>query len=236
MKLGPAISHTSPNLSPLSAHPYPPPFHAIETSAPQTYHTSPQNIITTQQHCLTMKRLYHEMPVCELMSPDVITVDYLTPVNEAAALMDEHKIGSMVITKDGDPVGLITERDVTEQIVAENITPHDRTVAEIMSYPLHSVKTKENVYAASERMSKEKIRRLLVIDDGDLKGIITECDIVRSAPQLFSTIREAKDARFLEESQPETMRGRCEVCGVFCYDLYESDGRLICESCHEQEE
>lgn len=117
------------------------------------------------------------MKVHEIMK-DPISVDANTKLNEAAKKMAEKNIGSLLITNEGDIIGIITERDILNKVVARNVNTEKTTVKEAMTSNLISVKKEDTVEHANMMMAIKKIRRLIVKDDDEkIVGIITVRDV-----------------------------------------------------------
>jgi CBS domain-containing protein len=134
-----------------------------------------------------------EMPgnrsVEEVMTKDVVTVSKDTLILDAAKIMDEKNIGCLVVVEDGTPIGIITEKDFLRKVVASQKDLNSR-VEEIMSTPLISIERKVDYGEAAAIMTKNKIRRLPVIEEGKLYGIITMSDIL---PNYIDDLLKALD-------------------------------------------
>ena len=115
--------------------------------------------------------------IADVMTKSVISVDASMTVNEAAKMMEDAKVGAVVVMKDNTPVGIVTDRDFAVKIVAhayQITTP----VKQIMSSPLFSINSDESVRIAADLMHDRGIRKLPVIDDDNVVGMITATDIV----------------------------------------------------------
>ena len=118
--------------------------------------------------------------VRSVMSKPVITVGPECSLREAAELMTKKRVGSLVVTREGTPVGVVTERDVLEKVVAKGLNATKVHMKEIMSTPLITVKSDVSIVDAIRMMQKERIRRLLVMEKGKLDGIVTQRDLPRA--------------------------------------------------------
>jgi CBS domain-containing protein len=121
----------------------------------------------------------------------------------AAAVMAQRNISSLVVCGDGTPLGILTDRDLRNKVVARGIDPSGLTAAEIMNAPLVTINEGEFLFEALHRISRHGIHRLVVTDDrGQLAGIITDSDILRvqsrSPQQLLRQIEEARDVQELK--------------------------------------
>ena len=130
--------------------------------------------------------------VKDLMTKNVVTVDANKTVVEAAVLMSEKDIGDLVVIDGNTPVGIITERDFVRRVLAEGKSV-DSKVSEIMSHPLKVIDPDAPIKEAARRMVNKRIRRLPVIKDNKLVGIITAADFARhlSKKTLTDDILEA---------------------------------------------
>jgi len=115
--------------------------------------------------------------IADVMTKSVISVDATITINEAAKMMEDAKVGAVIVMEDNSPVGIITDRDFSVKVVAHayQITA---PVKQIMSSPLFLIGSDEPVRIAADLMHDREIRKLPVIEDGKVVGIITATDIV----------------------------------------------------------
>ncbi|HDM25433.1 MAG TPA: CBS domain-containing protein, partial [Thermoplasmatales archaeon] len=171
--------------------------------------------------------------VKEVMRAKVITVEPNTTVREAAQLMRKKKVGSVIVVED-KPVGILTESDIIEKIVAEDKKASDVLVKEIMTSPIIVIDPYIDLEEAMKTMSTCNIRRLPVIENGRLIGIITQKDVLRFSPTLLEISREwSKIESDVPYRESQIFSGKCEDCGALSTNLREVDGRLLCEDCAE---
>lgn len=114
----------------------------------------------------------------DIMSSPVITVDGETTVRDAALLMREKGIGSVVVVERGRPPGIVTERDLLERVVAPCRDPCEVRVKEVMSSPLITIESDESILEAMRRMRERGIRRLIVMEGGEMVGVVSSRDIM----------------------------------------------------------
>ncbi|MGO8806781.1 MAG: cyclic nucleotide-binding/CBS domain-containing protein [Candidatus Bathyarchaeia archaeon] len=117
--------------------------------------------------------------VKDIMTKNVMTVDVDKTVFEAAQLMSKKGIGCLVVTVGDVPSGIVTERDFVRRIIAQRGS-FDLKVSEIMSKSLVTVDPDASVKDAARLMSSHKIRRLPVLKQGKLVGIVVAADLVRN--------------------------------------------------------
>lgn len=118
------------------------------------------------------------LPVKDLARDDVVSAGPETLVPELARRMREENVGSIVITDDDRPVGIVTDRDLTTRVLAEADAPDETTAEDVMSRDLYVDGTGDGFYEAARVMRENAVRRLPVCDrDGELAGIITADDL-----------------------------------------------------------
>ena len=118
--------------------------------------------------------------VADIMTSPVVTIDGESTVRDAALLMTEWRIGSIVITERGKPVGIVTKRDILERVVALCKDVCVTKMREVMSAPLITVTKKTGILEAMRKMREVNVGRLLVMEDGNLVGIVSERDLLRA--------------------------------------------------------
>lgn len=118
------------------------------------------------------------------MTKKVITIDKDETVLTASNMYKDYKIGSLIVTENGAAVGMITERDIIERTICERRNPEITKVEEIMSSDVKKIHSLDKIEDAIELMVKNNIKKLPVIKDKDIVGIITVTDISRARPDL----------------------------------------------------
>jgi len=119
------------------------------------------------------------LKVSDAMRKDVVTVDGDISVAEASMNMREKSEGCAIILRQGTPVGIVTERDVTWKVAGNGLDPKSMKVSEIMSTPLITIDPDADLAEAARIMEQYKIRRLAVARKGALYGVLTAADIAR---------------------------------------------------------
>ncbi|MHB9288096.1 CBS domain-containing protein [Halobacteriales archaeon Cl-PHB] len=117
------------------------------------------------------------MPVEDLARSDAVTAAPGTPVAELASTMAEESVGSVVITDDETPVGLVTDRDLTVRVLGEGRDPTELTAEDVMTEDLYTTEPQAGFYEATSLMAGNGIRRLPVCEGETLVGIITADDV-----------------------------------------------------------
>jgi CBS domain-containing protein len=127
--------------------------------------------------------------VSEIMSPKVISIDSESnpAVLEIVDAMIKNKAGAIIILENRRPLGIVTERDVLKKVSAHNRKPEDFDAKSIMSSPLITVKAYDSIDTAAQVMSKNKIKRLPVLEtDGSIVGIISSTDIAKKLAKILT--------------------------------------------------
>jgi len=118
--------------------------------------------------------------VKNVMAKPVITIDKDSSVREAAKIMSEKGIGCIVVTDKGKPVGITTERDMLQGVVAKGLDASKLKMENIMSKPLITINGNVPIINAIRVMEKNSVRRLLVVEKGKIVGIVTQRDLLRA--------------------------------------------------------
>jgi len=117
--------------------------------------------------------------VKDLMTKDVVTISSSKTVYDAVVLMTEKKIGCLIIIDGTAPVGIVTERDIVRKIVYQRLLPHEIKISEIMSKPLVTIAPDSSLRDAARLMLKNAIRRLPVIKENELVGMLVASDFAK---------------------------------------------------------
>lgn len=117
--------------------------------------------------------------VSEIMSRNVLTIDLSETVINAAKIMAEKKRGGLVVVDKHKPVGVITESDLVRKVISKNLDSNQMKVSDLLDRELISISPNVTLYDAANLMVKNKIRRLPVIQDGKLIGIVTILDLAK---------------------------------------------------------
>lgn len=117
------------------------------------------------------------MTIADIMTKSVISVDSSMTINESAKMMEDAKVGAVIVMEDSLPVGIVTDRDFAVKVAAHayQITS---PVKQIMSTPLFAINSDESVRTAADLMHERGIMKLPIIEDEKVVGIITARDIV----------------------------------------------------------
>ncbi len=117
------------------------------------------------------------MRVVEAMGESLVTVEEDASVAEASLNMYDKREGCAIVLRQGRPVGIVTDRDVTWKVAGRGLDPKSVKVAKIMSTPLITIDADADLSEAAKMMKKHKIWRLAVMKEGKLKGVLTAGNI-----------------------------------------------------------
>jgi len=165
----------------------------------------------------------------KIMSSNVVSLDISKTAADAAALMTERRVGSVIVTKNNKPFGIVTERDLVRRYF------RDTLLESLASYPLITANPATTVEKAAEIMLKDKIRKLPIVDENnpltDLVGILTVTDLGKF---LLSTRRPGLTLSILQAIS----RGkgpRCDACNSETEVQWcESCNRFMCRMCEDE--
>ena len=133
--------------------------------------------------------------VRDIMEKNVITIDINETANNASNQMKENDISFLVIIKNGKPVGVVSERDFVQKLCINNQNSSDVKISDIMSYKFRWVNPTTKIEDAIQKMLNNNIRRLLILDDEKLVGVITQTDLasyLREKLMIDGTIKNIK--------------------------------------------
>lgn len=118
------------------------------------------------------------MKLRELMTPNPIRVAPETPVDVAARLLAQYNIGVLpVCTPDGQLRGLLTDRDIVTRCLAAGLPPADTRAGQVMTRRVVAAQADLDASAAARLMGREQIRRLPVVENGVLQGMLSLADL-----------------------------------------------------------
>jgi len=135
------------------------------------------------------------MLVEELMETDVVTSDFEGSLQTAAVRMLEHGVGSVIVVRDGNPYGIVTETDALHAGAATKRPFVDIRLARVASHPLVTTTGDTTVRTAVDRMREHDIKKLPVVEDLELRGIVTRTDIAVHYNEFVAEAHQLDDRR-----------------------------------------
>ena len=118
------------------------------------------------------------MQIKEIMNK-AIAADFDMSLKEAAKIMSQKNIGSLIVMKQGDILGIVTKKDIIN-----NINDTGKKISSVMSKDVITIEESQDINNAAELMAKNKIKRLPVMKNGELVGIITSTDLIAHSDEL----------------------------------------------------
>lgn len=128
------------------------------------------------------------MIVQDAMNKEVKTIAETSTVREAAERMREFRIGSLIVVKDSRLVGILTERDILDKVVAEALDSSTLKVKDIMTKEVVMISPDKDISTAAELMVEKRVKKLPVLQGKKLVGIITATDVCTAEPKIMEEI------------------------------------------------
>jgi CBS domain-containing protein len=164
--------------------------------------------------------------VRDIMNSPVITAGPSDSVVDIASKMKEHSIGSVIITENEKPIGIVTDWDVVSKVVPSSVN------ATKVMQPIHTVEAGEAITEAARILRKNNIKRLGVVYKDRLAGIISSSDVIAVTPELVDVVSEKAAMIRGEIGRPASaISGYCDECGDWSDLLMYSEGTFTCEEC-----
>ena len=174
--------------------------------------------------------------VADVMTTKPITCTKDITLSECAKLMKDYQVGSVLIKEKGELLGIVTDKDFVYKAVAKGLD-FEQPISTIMSTKIISITPGTDIFDAVKTFHKNGISHLPVMEDGELKGFITQNTILKIEPQLFELLSEKIELRGIApgsqliDSFDAELSGQCESCGNYSTKLTENEGRMVCPNC-----
>lgn len=180
--------------------------------------------------------------VHDIMGREYVGVSESDTVQAAAELMLTEGADSVVVVRGREPVGMLTCRDAMATLLSGG-DASDTTVAAVMSDVAPSVEAAEDVDAATDIMFSESANHLLVFDEGEFVGLLSEREVMAATSSRAidnGATADVTDAELMTdgsdldtEASEFSSQSICEVCGALVHDLGNVNGQLVCVDCRE---
>jgi CBS domain-containing protein len=115
----------------------------------------------------------------DLMTSNPVTCESSASVLDAAKQMAQEDVGPIPVVEGGQLAGIVTDRDIVVRVVAEGRDPSSTTVGEVASRELETVSPDEDLDSALRKMASAQVRRLPVVENGRVVGIVAQADVAR---------------------------------------------------------
>lgn len=128
------------------------------------------------------------MLIRDVMNRNVITIQSEVSAREAAKIMSKNQIGSLVVIDENKIMGILTETDIVKKIVSEDRDLDETKIKDIMTEKVLTIEPDKKVEDAVSMMTQNKIKRLPVVENEEVIGIITTSDIIVVEPKLIEAV------------------------------------------------
>ena len=140
-----------------------------------------------------------DLLVAHAMIKNVVTIEAGQNVLQAAVLMGEKRVSSLPIVSKGKLIGIVTEKDMVLRVVARGLNGKKLLVEEIMSYPVAVTSPETQLEEATKLMLSKGVRKLPVVEDGHVVGILSLTDVAKAYPEVYSTLKKLVDEIIIEK-------------------------------------
>jgi PAS domain S-box-containing protein len=153
--------------------------------------------------------------VSNIMSTNIITTSIHTTVAHVSGIMDRHHVSCVIAEEAGTPVGIVSERDILRKVTGARKNPITLKVIDIMSTPIVSIAPTYSVFSAARLLDQKGLHRLVVMDEGQLCGIITQTDIFHATKQTLQDQEQTRLQR-LDHSSSMVFMLDPQCCVTYC--------------------
>lgn len=124
------------------------------------------------------------VPLGDGMNKEVTLIHPDKSVKYAGQILKAVGIGCIIVVDDGGPVGILTERDIVQKVVADGLKPEETKVRDIMSRNLITLKKQNTVEEAVDLMDRNHIKKIPIAEDGQIVGIVTMTDLLKTMRKI----------------------------------------------------
>jgi CBS domain-containing protein len=136
-----------------------------------------------------LNRIHRNVRVRDIMTKKIISADLNEPVYKALKKMGKHDISTIITSKDNKPVGIFTERDVIKRLMLKDHDPKKTKLKQVMTPNPKIVNPDDSVLKASNIMKGKHVRKLIVVDNDEIVGIISQTDIINSFNEIYRSYK-----------------------------------------------
>jgi len=172
--------------------------------------------------------------VADAMTIKPLIVGMRISVEEAAQKMQIQKVGSLLVAEGSNLLGIVTEKDLVDKVLAKSLDPKKTLVESIMTKIVHTVGPNDDLLTAIRKMAKSNVKRLPVLEHGKLVGFLTSKDVLAIQPELFDILTERFHLRETERKPHIACgEGECERCGNITL-VRKVSNECLCYECLEK--
>lgn len=169
--------------------------------------------------------------VKDVMRTGVITSEPSVTVSRITKIMSNNNIGSVVLVQKNKAVGIITSEDIVA-LVAKGRNPASVKAREFTKRDFVTATPGDDIIKVAKIMVKQGVKRIPVIANGKIEGILTDKELLATAPEMLDVLSEKLKARAERVvSMHDVISGICENCEGYSDNLHNSNGRWLCEDC-----
>ena len=176
-----------------------------------------------------------KIKVRDVMNSPIIVASPNDSIDDIAKKMRAYGVGSVAIVDKGDEerlLGIVTDGDIIQKVVAEDKTPSSVKAKDVMSSPVEVIDAESDIIDAARIMRRKGIKRLVVSYKGKISGIISMSDILNVIPEVLDVLSEKTRIVTGEITRKRRLvSGYCDNCNQWSDYLTEVDGRFLCEEC-----
>lgn len=189
-------------------------------------------MICVSDNNVNAMRFETRIPIREVMKFRPATIPVDATVALAAQKMCQEEVGSCIALHNSKPAGIITEQDINCKVVAKDRKPGEVLVREVMSTPLITADADRTVGDVVDIMVKHKVRRVPIVENGFVTGIVTVRDILAVSQEMNEIMSNLIEINRYDD----IITGICDECECMSDDLRSVDGRMLCGGCRAEEE
>ncbi len=174
--------------------------------------------------------------VRNVMKKHVVSIGPEVDMQKVAKILTNNRIGCVIILEKGRPFGVVTTNDIVT-LIAQNKDLKKIKAGEFWKKrkkPFISISPNSSILGVSKKMIKTGIKRIPVIENGELKGIVSTKEILLISPELIEILSEKLKYKVESVAKPhEKISGICESCDSYSDELINIEGRWLCPECRE---
>ena len=170
------------------------------------------------------------MTVGQVVKRKAVIVKPDDTIERVARILSRHKVGNAVVVENDEIVGIITDRDILDKVVAKGRDPKTVKVREVMTKNPVTIEDDYDISDAIDKMMEKGVRRLLVTRLGKPLGFVTAADLLAA----LNSMNNEEEQEAAEETE---VYGICEICGQYgpLYKVYiEGQEKWVCEACKDE--
>lgn len=170
--------------------------------------------------------------VADIMKRSVVTIDPNLTLADVAKIMTNNRIGSVIVMNKTEPIGIVTDDDIVGEIARGRDPKKIRVKTLRKKMRFVTTSPEEDVLKVTKKMVKTGVKRVPVIKNGKLIGIVSDKEVLLMSPELVNVLSEKLKIRVDSVASPEKeISGICERCEAYADNLKNIGGRWLCEEC-----